>query len=134
MFWEELGGCQIFQEAVEVDGSHPFISSLSFLACFLPFPAPVLGPVSPPHEQQPSPSHPMSLPSVRWAAAKWERNGTTFYQRETLNGAWMGSKKVAPWGKRSLVVFRRHVVRTFCFPNSNLFTYIQAGEKPLRLE
>ena len=104
---------------------------LSFFPGILSFfPAPVLEPVSPPHGQQPCPSHVFSLRSICWAAAKWERKGTTLYQRETLNGAWTGSKKVAPWGKHSFVVFRGHVVRTFCSPNS----YRQAGEKLLWLE
>lgn len=80
--WEQLGGCQIFQKGVEVGGSHPFISSLSFLAYFLPLPAAVLEPISPPHEQQPPPNHPISIPSISWAAAKWEGRGTTLYQRE----------------------------------------------------
>lgn len=95
MFWEEPGGCKALKEGVEVGGNHSFISSL-ISGILSSFPGPVLEPVSAAHGQQLLLSHLLSLPATCWAAAKWERKGTTLYQREALNGAWMGSKEVAP--------------------------------------
>lgn len=92
-------------------------SPLSLLAYFLPSPLLSYSPY--PHAM--SHSHLLAISFHFLLSFGQLQNGRekapSCMREKTLNRGWMGSKKVAPWGKHSFVVFR-DVVRAFCAVNS----------------
>lgn len=70
------------------------LSSPLFSGTLSSFPGPVLEPISPPYMAAASSQPPFTSHNLL-GTAKQERKGTTLYQREMLNGAWMGSREAA---------------------------------------